>query len=436
MTTAFREDMKLLAKDKGLKLSDLSALAVKNDPFMAGSPGDVEKAEWFAKWWKEFGYTDGIHIRRMHYQLVSQSPKAQRPDGTPYENTKQAWLYLVQAAKVARYLGYVDHSLFEDRRNPPPIVNTSYAWGSDPEYYVQGDDFRLEMPTLTEPPDFVARGYDKNLQPYHIEVWTEKSTMHDVIKPLCRHYGVNLVSGLGELSITAVVMLVERIRKADRPVRIFYIADFDPAGYGMPVSVARKIEYLVRDEEGHDIRLEPLMLNGDQVREYNLPRTPIKETEMRRTRFEDTHGGGAVELDALEALHPGELKRLIETAIRRYYDENIQQKSREARNDLEAMLSDKRADVLGEKMLDRINELHSRIEEAMDELAERIEDEAKELSELYNEAHERMLTVKVEMPAVPVGEKAWENEPVMYESRRGYSEQLEAYQTYKRGERG
>jgi hypothetical protein len=34
--------------------------------------------------------------------------------------------------------------------------------------------------------------------------------------------------------------------------RILYISDFDPAGAHMPVSVARKIEYLLR-RDGHDL---------------------------------------------------------------------------------------------------------------------------------------------------------------------------------------
>ncbi|MCK4302668.1 MAG: hypothetical protein KAY24_00310 [Candidatus Eisenbacteria sp.] len=434
MTTRFREEMKTLAKERGLKLSDLSALAVKNDPFMAGSPGDIEKAEWFAGWWKKFGYTSGVHLRRIHYQLVSQDPAPTRPDGKPYENTKSAWLYLVQAAKIARYLGYVDHEAFEDRRNPPPIIYAGYMWGRDPGYHVEGNEFELQMPTLAEPPDFTVQGYDKNPQPYHVEVWAEKSTMHDVLKPLCRRYDINLVAGLGELSITAVVQLVKRMAEADRPVRIFYIADFDPAGYGMPVSVARKIEFLVQDQD-RDVKLEPLMLTGEQVRKYNLPRTPIKETELRRAKFEDAHGGGAVELDALEALHPGQLKRLVEKAILRYHDADIASKARQAKRKLEGMLEAKREEVLGEEMLERMAELHSRIEDTLADLKDEIESEATELAELYEKARHRLEQVEVEMPEMPEGRLVWNEAPVLYDSHRSYGEQLESYTRYKRGNR-
>ncbi len=46
-----------------------------------------------------------------------------------------------------------------------------------------------------------------------------------------------------------------------------------------------------------------LPLTLDQVQYYQLPRTPIKETERRRGGFEGRYGEDAVELDALEALY-------------------------------------------------------------------------------------------------------------------------------------
>ena len=42
-----------------------------------------------------------------------------------------------------------------------------------------------------------------------------------------------------------------------------------------------------------------------------------------RPKFEARYGEGATELDALEALHPGELARIIEREIWRYYDDTL-----------------------------------------------------------------------------------------------------------------
>ncbi|GHO68054.1 hypothetical protein KSC_069460 [Ktedonobacter sp. SOSP1-52] len=81
----------------------------------------------------------------------------------------------------------------------------------------------------------------------------------------------------------------------------------------MPVAMARELEYFVRMRQvEQDIRLFPLVLTAGQVQEYRLLRTPIKESERRRSEFEHRYGEGATELDALEAIAPGALARIEE----------------------------------------------------------------------------------------------------------------------------
>ncbi len=70
--------IKQLAKQIGRSTKDLVALAVQNDPFYAGVPGRQREAEWFAGIWHRFGFSDGVHLRRIHYVLVSQ-----REEGEP-----------------------------------------------------------------------------------------------------------------------------------------------------------------------------------------------------------------------------------------------------------------------------------------------------------------------------------------------------------------
>ena len=66
------EKIKQLAKTKKMNITELLALAKPNDPFFAGSETNKLMAEWFTNLWNEFGYTTGVHLRRFHYQLVSQ----------------------------------------------------------------------------------------------------------------------------------------------------------------------------------------------------------------------------------------------------------------------------------------------------------------------------------------------------------------------------
>ena len=164
--------------------------------------------------------------------------------------------------------------------------------------------------------------------------------MNDVLAPLCERYGANLQTGMGEMSITATLALVHRLQQANKPARILYVSDFDPAGQSMPVAVSRKIEYFVRTLGFNlDIRLFPVVLTLEQVQYYQLPRTPIKETERRRGGFEAQHGEGAVELDALEALYPGQLEQVLSQRLDYYYDWTLVERVKEQRRALELALS-------------------------------------------------------------------------------------------------
>jgi len=109
------------AKELGCSVTDLIALAPQNDPFYCGTPNDVKLAEWFADLWQRFGYSDGIHIRRIHYRIISSDQPITLPNGEPYKNTANHFKQLNDASKYARYLKLVDPSAFIDRRNNKAI---------------------------------------------------------------------------------------------------------------------------------------------------------------------------------------------------------------------------------------------------------------------------------------------------------------------------
>ncbi len=73
------------------------------------------------------------------------------------------------------------------------------------------------------------------------------------------------------------------VAELGRPTRIFYISDFDPAGDCMPVAIARQFQFWLW-KSGHnvDVKLTPLALTKEQVQKYQLPRKPIKESDLRQ----------------------------------------------------------------------------------------------------------------------------------------------------------
>jgi len=309
-------DLALIAHAAGVSQADLLALAPANDPFSLHRPARQRNAEWFAELFERFNFGQGVHVRRIHYRIISQDVPVLRPDGSTYLNTTSAWALLVNASRDARYLGLVPGDAFVDRRNPDPVTFFEVMHQGSPQ--VSNNGLYLAEPDADFPelPSIVFEGEQYGPAAL-VEIWCEKSTMNDVLLPVAERYGVNLITGAGEMSETSVRLFLDRARSAGVPARILYISDFDPAGRSMPVAVARKIEFA---QQGLDVTLDPVVLTEEQCRDYRLPRTPIKDSERRGARFEARFGAGATELDALEALHPGELARIVSEQIERFID--------------------------------------------------------------------------------------------------------------------
>lgn len=394
--------IKALSKELKTTITELIALAPQNDPFYVGTQGDIDKAQWFYDLWQRAGYTNGVHIRKAHYYAVS--VETVKPDGKIYENTIKDWQYLNIAAKYARYLGYIDPSDIADHKNPDPTINTNYSYSNIPRY-------GIDIPELVQPEISVGGQSVADVQPYHLEVWCEKSTMDTVLKPVCNRYSANLATFAGETTLTACNSLIKRIKQAGgKPTRIFYISDFDPAGNSMPVAMARKMEWLL-SANGMEMDLEviPIALTLEQVKQYKLPRTPIKESERRAASFEDNFGVGGVELDALDAIYPGVLGDIVGNAIAPYY-------SQQATNEL-------------------INErarLQAIVRARVNEITSRYADEIKALEAMTEELN------NIEIDTTPFKVERYKahvisNGNVLFDSTRNYVDQLEFYKQHKGG---
>lgn len=414
-------------------VKDLIVLSTQNDPFYSGTDTDTRNAEWFADLWERFGYQQGVHLRRVHYRVVSQEMPVTMPDGKPYENTDVCWQFLIVAAKKARYLGLVDPAAFDDRRVQPPVIKYEPE-GSGVEIDIDGYDFddNLQLPEMPEFPEY--RVHARVDQPYQVEIWTEKSTMNDILLPLCEKYRVNLVAGVGEISITQPVLLMQRLANTKKPCRILYVSDFDPAGLSMPVAAARKIEFYARNNGGNlDIELYPVVLTHQQCLDYKLPRSPIKETERRAGAFEGRWGSGATELDALESLYPGELKKILESYIKQFHDEELHLRVKECENNMQRHL-----DGIADDVRDEYREIFDDLAREYRQLREDIQDRVQGLNErtgrlmqdIEEELYSRMpaytddILPEVESPG------AMPEEP-LFDSSREYMDQLQHYKFFQ-----
>jgi hypothetical protein len=374
------DEIKQLAKVRKCNIPDLLVLAPQNDPFYAGGKTSRVMAEWFADLWEQFGFSKGVHLRRIHYRVVT-TGEVMKPNGLPYENTEGDWGFLEHASKHARHLGLVAAAAFADHRNPKPhifcldSVRQDPSWEADfPPWPIPHIETDLANDLDWELPEFEVTGYEYNdaLQPYHLEIWVEKSTVNDELLPLCRRYGVNLVTGVGFMSITSVVSLLQRMEARGKPARILYISDFDPAGDGMPTAVARQIEFqLSGSDRDFDIKLTPILLTKEQVEHYQLPRIPVKDSDRRKAQFEEHYGEGAVELDALVALHPGALEEIVKGYIRQFRDESLEEElaiaRQKAKDNLHAVWQERIAPYQ-----ERLDDLKTHVEDVIEKYQSRL----------------------------------------------------------------
>ncbi len=444
----------------------LLAMARSNDPFYAGQDSQRERAEWFASLFRRLGFEGRrVHVRFVHYvasgeeknPVSGERVQERRPDGTLYENTEADWDFIQKASKDARNMGLVDPRNIVDRRTPRPFLFGPET--SAPAPYVEVTPPRLSLPAVhvssVEPyrtdGEAHALGYRRHLahQPSLIEVWVEKNlddADNPVIETLCRELGVNLVTGIGFMTISSVYALLERRAKLGKPLRILYLSDFDPAGKHMSVSPARHIEFALRDmceDERPDIRLHPLALTEEQVKALGLPRQPIKATDGRKANFEAKYGPeGATELNAL--MHETRVEwteEMLRAAVGALRDEGLGHKLYAASQEAQELvgealesrlrwvhralgLIEERAREIGERYVAELEDIRDRLAAEMTPLEERA-------VRVRRAARRKLLWFEEEMapqlPTVEGEEPDGVAEGWLFDSRRDYMEQLRHY---------
>jgi hypothetical protein len=440
----------------------LLAMARKNDPFYAGQDWQRARAEWFAALFKRLGFQGRrVHVRFVHYVASGEEAhpetgekyKERLPDGSPYENTDENWNLIQEASKDARNMGLVNPRGIIDKRTPRPFLNAPEAPAPAPGVELREPSLTLPAIEVADLEPFYLEGrayptgyeYDRAHEPSLVEMWMEKSlddADNPLIENLCRDLGVNLVTGIGFMTISSVYALLERRALLEKPLRILYLSDFDPAGKHMPVSPARHIEFAIRNmEEKPDIRLHHLALTEEQVRELELPRIPIKDSDRRKKNFEAKHGEGAVELNALvHGTRASQTEEMLRSTVQRLRDGALSRKLRAARWEAQETLDEEMARRLGwphralSLIEDRSREVGERYVEELQDLVDRLTAEMAPLEEqkerVLHAARRRLggLADVVLPETAGLGEEpdgaadGW-----LFDSRRGYFEQLSYY---------
>ena len=404
------------ANGSQLSMKDLTVLAVQNDPFRIDTPAAHRDGEWLAiQVDRLVPASKKIHLRGLHYVLVTDEPT--KPNGETYRNNDADWTWLQdKAADAARWLAYLPFDRIIDKRNDAPVVRLAQR-PREPRPWLSAT-VHIDIPNAADLEPVVGLGWFEGIQPYRIVMIGEKSSLDDVLAPIAMGYNADLYLPTGEMSDTLIYNIASVGADDGRPVVVLYFSDADPAGWQMPISVARKLQaFKVGFFPDLDIQLHRVGLTPDQVREYGLPSTPLKETERRANAWTTATGLEQTEIDALVSLQPEVLRNLAREAIKPFYDKSLNQRVADAREQWEREAQAVVDDSLDQEQLDQLRaDLEAKLAELESEL------------EAFNDA------VRIEtndfdlppIPPVPEPEVSGSNGTPLLDSSRPYAVQSQA----------
>jgi hypothetical protein len=177
-----------------------------------------------------------------------------------------------------------------------------------------------------------------------------------------------------------------------------------------------------------DIQVRVVALTREQVVEYDIPPIPLKETERRAADFHEQHGGLAAELDAVEALHPGELRRTLAEEIERYCDPDLVAATEEAAEGFASEL---------EGVTESVHEEHrsqlDELEAAWAEINTRIEAWKQRAEGVWHAITNSLIEAAPdpEDHDWPEAHEADEDDDPLFDSTRDYVEQMDRYKQHQ-----
>ncbi|MBM3272965.1 hypothetical protein FJY94_06945 [Candidatus Kaiserbacteria bacterium] len=162
--------------------------------------------------------------------------------------------------------------------------------------------------------DLAVRGYRRDYwqdQPHWVEVWSEKGTVRGTLASVLNQFGVTFRVMHGYGSATAIYDIAAETVRAEKPLTVFYVGDFDCSGMNMSeVDLPRRLVLY-----GGAATIRRIALTHEDVGPGSeLPGfdAATKKKDPRYRWFVDNYGGRCWELDAMS---PVTLRQRVENAI-------------------------------------------------------------------------------------------------------------------------
>jgi hypothetical protein len=370
----------------------LTVLSTQIDPYRLDTPAGHRDGAWLAEQLdRAVGVGRRTHWRGLHYAIVA-SGNIRKPNGELYHNDDADWTWLASCAgKAVRWLGYIDFERITDNRNSDPVVHRKGRLIAETWVSVGLD---VTIPDIDDAePCACVTGF-QGRQPYALTMFGEKTSLEDVLLPIARRFEADLYLAAGEISDSLLYRMAKDGAEDGRTMVVLVLADCDPAGRQMAVSIGRKLQAL-RDLRSPSLKFEvaSVALSVEQVRQLELPSTPLKETERRADRWREAFGVEQTEIDALATLQPRVLEQIVTAAIAPYFDATLGARISAAEREWRAAAQ--------QAIDDQIDEVALAV--AHEHAAERLGDLEAEI-ESINQQLRAIADGVVELPAVVVPE--------------------------------
>jgi hypothetical protein len=231
------------------------------------------------------GYPYQITLRQLHYRLVS-------TPGLGYRNVEGDYNYLSEKTAELRRL-----MSFPDLRDDTRRIEQAPFWASP-------------ATALKDLAEQYRRDRTEG-QPNQVYLAGEKATLLAQLEDWFDQLGLPILLLRGHTSQTFAGKVIDAVEADERPAVLIYAGDLDPSGDDILRDFVERTD--VWDE------VERIAVTEQLVNDLGLPMNAGKPADSRAKRFLTEHPGlGLVQVE-LEAVPPGDLRRLYSEAIERWH---------------------------------------------------------------------------------------------------------------------
>jgi hypothetical protein len=272
-----------------------------------------------------------LTLRQLYYRFIGSNlfpdswiKEWPRGSGVRTKNCQPNYDNLGNLIVRARLAGLIDWERIEDRgRN-----------------YESNSHWNTPREMIQSATEWYARNKWED-QPTYVEVWVEKDALFGVIDQICDTLDVGRFSCRGytsssEMWRAAMRHMQQMQNHGKEKCIVIHLSDHDPSGVNMTDDIIKRFKLFCRKHGFKPPTVERLALTLKQVRRYNPPPSPAKQTDSRYQSYVDKFEiTDCWELDALE---PNVLRNLIRRAVLRHRDDTLWENAVELEEDQRALL--------------------------------------------------------------------------------------------------